>query len=188
MTQYNHSHIVVSLQQGCGIDKSFYVSTEDLENEIIEFDSKYGPPLNIQTRILSSYPNMSIAAEFKRASPSKGDLNLKVDCVVQCTEYANIGAAVISVLTEHKHFKGTLQDMKQARIATQNIMGKERRPAILRKDFIFDKYQILEARSHGADSILLIVAVLGVQQLTDLISFSRLHGMEPLVEVRGNVT
>ena len=91
---------------GCGIDRSFYVSSEDLEQDIKEFDRLYGKPLNIQTCILSKSPKMAIAAEFKRASPSKGDLNLKVDCVEQCLQYAKIGAAIISVLTEYKHFKG----------------------------------------------------------------------------------
>ena len=57
------------------------------------------------------------------------------------------------------------------------------RPAILRKDFILDRYQVLEARAHGADTLLLIVAILGVNQLKDLMEFSRSHGMEPLVEV-----
>ena len=91
---------------GCAIDRSFYVSSEDLEQDIKAFDLMYGKPLNIQTCILSKSPKMAIAAEFKRASPSKGDLNLKVDCVEQCLQYAKIGAAIISVLTEYKHFKG----------------------------------------------------------------------------------
>lgn len=79
--------------------------------------------------------------------------------------------------------------MKRVRLATQAAhkqvadVPASPRPAILRKDFILDRYQILEARSHGADTILLIVAILGVNQLKDLIQFSRKFGMEPLVEV-----
>lgn len=169
--------------QGCGIDRSFYVSSEDLEVEIKEFDRVNGPPRNIHEFILSKAPNMTIAAEFKRASHSKGDLNLKVNIIDQCLEYARIGATIISVLTEYKHFKGTLSDMKSVRLATQQSLGAAGRPAILRKDFIFDRYQILEARANGADTVLLIVAVLGVSQLRDLIAFSRKWGMEPLVEV-----
>jgi len=78
--------------------------------------------------------------------------------------------------------------MKQVRLATQaahtlSSNSASCRPAILRKDFILDRYQVLEARSHGADTLLLIVAILGVNQLKDLIQFSRKMGMEPLVEV-----
>lgn len=169
--------------QGCGIDRSFYVSSEDLEDEIAAFDKTYGKPRDVRQAVLSKHPSMTIAAEFKRASPSKGDLNLNVNIIDQCLEYANIGATIISVLTEYKHFKGTLSDMKSVRIATQKSLGSDKRPAILRKDFVFDRYQILEARANGADTILLIVAVLGVGQLKDLITFSRKWGMEPLVEV-----
>jgi hypothetical protein len=92
--------------QGCGIDRSFYASSEMLEDEIKEFDEEYGPPLNLADRISSTYPQMAIAAEFKRASPSKGDINPNLDVVQQCLQYDEVGAAVISVLTEFLHFKG----------------------------------------------------------------------------------
>ena len=72
--------------------------------------------------------------------------------------------------------------MKSVRLATQKDLGTNR-PAILRKDFIFDRYQLLEARVNGADTVLLIVACLGVNQLKDLIQYSRKLKMEPLVEV-----
>ena len=128
---------------------------------------------------------MAIAAEFKKSSPSKGNINIDLDPAIQCLEYAKGGVSVISVLTEYAHFKGTLEDMKKVRLATQewSLSNSKPRPAILRKDFILDKYQILEARVNGADTVLLIVAVLGVQQLSDLIMFSRELGIEPLVEV-----
>ena len=168
--------------QGCGIDRSFYVSEEDLEREIEEFDKDFGAPLNLSTRIAETYPEMAIAAEFKRASPSKGDINPNADIEYQTLQYASAGSAVISVLTEFKHFKGTLSDMKRVRLATQRALNTHR-PAILRKDFILDRYQIFEARAYGADTILLIVAVLGVNQLKDLIATSRRLNMEPLVEV-----
>ena len=171
-----------SISLGCGIDRSFYASAEDLEYEIEQFDKLYGKPLNLASRIADTYPTMAIAAEFKKASPSKGDINPNLDPVTQCLEYARVGAAVISVLTEFSHFKGTLNDMKRVRLATQKELGSAR-PAILRKDFILDKYQILEARANGADTVLLIVAILGVNQLENLIEFSRSVGMEPLVEV-----
>ena len=128
---------------------------------------------------------MAIAAEFKKSSPSKGDINIAVDPVTQCLEYTKGGVSVISVLTEHAHFKGTLDDMRAVRVATQqwSTSNSKPRPAILRKDFILDKYQILEARANGADTVLLIVAVLGVEQLSDLIGYCRKLGIEPLVEV-----
>ena len=85
---------------------------------------------------------MAIAAEFKRASPSKGDINMDVDITTQCLSYARGGASMISVLTEFAHFKGTLADMKKVRLATQKVFGNDR-PAILRKDFIMDRYRVI---------------------------------------------
>ena len=75
--------------------------------EINDFDEKYGKPLYLGSRIAATSPKMAIAAEFKRASPSKGDINPNLDAVVQCLEYAKVGAAVISILTEFNWFKGT---------------------------------------------------------------------------------
>ena len=94
------------MQQGCGIDRSFYISSDDLLEEIGDFDEQYGAPYNLYERLLASYPSVAIAAEFKRASPSKGDINIKVNIVDQCLMYAEAGAAVVSVLTEYRHFKG----------------------------------------------------------------------------------
>lgn len=80
-----------------------------MEQDIRDFDEKYGKPLNLGERIASTFPKMAVAAEFKRASPSKGDINPGLDAVTQCMEYARVGAAVISVLTEFKWFKGECQ-------------------------------------------------------------------------------
>lgn len=186
MEDVNHSKEPLDVN-GCGIDRSFYISEEDLARDIEDFDAEYGPPLNLMNRVKEVFPEMAIAAEFKRASPSKGDININVDIVKQCVEYAEAGAAVISVLTEFKHFKGTLADLKKVRLATQKHASSssenKSRPAILRKDFILDSYQIYEARAAGADTVLLIVAVLGVQQLQHLIAVCRRLSMEPLVEV-----
>jgi len=170
---------------GCGIDPSMYISQDDLLDEIMDFDSKYGRPINLYKKLKSASSKMSLAAEFKRASPSKGDINVHVDVVEQTLMYAEMGASVISILTEFEHFKGTLNDLKKVRLAINNRYQYDLsdRPAILRKDFIFDRYQILEARTSGADTVLLMVSVLGVHQLQDLIIFSRNMGMEPLVEV-----
>ena len=106
---------------------------------------------------------MAIAAEFKKASPSKGNINIDIDPVAQCLEYTKAGVSILSVLTEFQHFKGTLNDLKKVRIASQewSNVNKCNRPVMLRKDFLLDRYQLLEARANGADTVLLIVAVLG---------------------------
>ncbi|KAJ3395650.1 bifunctional tryptophan synthase trp1 [Lobulomyces angularis] len=124
--------------------------------------------------------NVAICAEIKRASPSKGDIDLGAHAPSNALTYAYGGAAVISVLTEPTWFKGSIDDMRSVRLALENVPN---RPAVLRKDFIIDAYQILEARLNGADTILLIVAILSEPQLKQLMSYSRMLGMEPLVEV-----
>jgi len=121
-----------------------------------------------------------VMAEMKRASPSKGDIDPNAHAGAQAAAYARGGASVISVLTEPKWFKGTLHDLTLARRAVDSM---EDRPAILRKDFIVDVYQIAEARLAGADTVLLIVAMLDDGQLLKLFSYSLSLGMEPLVEV-----
>ncbi|RIA93439.1 N-anthranilate isomerase [Glomus cerebriforme] len=140
------------------------------------------PPLiDFVARIKQTLPKYpAIFAEIKRASPSKGNIDLSVNAVKQALTYSNAGASVISVLTETKWFKGTLNDMRQVRDALSTIPN---RPAVLRKDFIVDTYQIMEARLFGADTILLIVSILSDEKLTELYNFSKNLGMEPLVEV-----
>lgn len=121
-----------------------------------------------------------VMAEIKRASPSKGDIAIHTHAGEQALAYARGGAHVISVLTEPTWFKGTLDDLALVRRAVERL---PQRPAILRKDFILDEYQIAEARLAGADTVLLIVAMLDDATLRRLYEYSvRLH-MEPLVEV-----
>jgi indole-3-glycerol phosphate synthase len=128
---------------------------------------------------------LSIAAEFKRASPSKGAIARPgLDVAVQLDAYMAGGADVLSVLTEPAFFQGSLADLELARrLADCHGSTHGSRPAILRKDFIIDTYQLDEARAWGADTALLIVAALPPEQLPILISASRALGMEPLVEV-----
>ncbi|UZJ51824.1 hypothetical protein CBS101457_001144 [Exobasidium rhododendri] len=121
-----------------------------------------------------------VMAEMKRASPSKGNIDADAHAGAQALAYARGGANVISVLTEPKWFKGTLNDLTLARKA---VDGMPNRPAILRKDFIIDVYQIKEARLAGADTVLLIVAMLEDAHLKSLYDYSVKLGMEPLVEV-----
>lgn len=123
---------------------------------------------------------MALAAEIKRASPLKGDIDIEANPAVQASRYAAAGAAAILVLTEPHWFKGLLEDLVWARRA---VDGLEDRPAILRKEFVFHQYQILEARLAGADLVLLIVKMLSDEQLRDLYAYLVLLGMEPLVEV-----
>ncbi|KAF9451551.1 IGPS-domain-containing protein, partial [Macrolepiota fuliginosa MF-IS2] len=122
----------------------------------------------------------SLMAEIKRASPSKGPIALTTPVAEQALTYALAGASVISVLTEPHWFKGSLHDMSMVR---QSISSVPDRPAVLRKEFVLDEYQIAEARLYGADTVLLIVAMMDDELLTRLYKYSRSLGMEPLVEV-----
>ena len=139
------------------------------------------PRLKINPSTSSTNPSLSLMAEIKRASPSKGDIAPHVNPARQALLYAQAGASVISVLTEPTWFKGSLLDMRLARQAI-DALGPAR-PAVLRKEFIFCEYQIAEARLHGADTVLLIVAMLSQEQLARLHAYSLSLGMEPLVEV-----
>jgi indole-3-glycerol phosphate synthase len=121
---------------------------------------------------------VSIIAEVKKASPSKGLLCPDFEPVGLARAYAEGGAAAISVLTEVSYFQGSLDYLLQIRGA----LGAARVP-LLRKDFIFDPYQVYEARAYGADAILLIAAILEDSQLEGLIALASELGMQSLVEV-----
>ncbi|KAG8972230.1 bifunctional tryptophan synthase trp1, partial [Tulasnella sp. 427] len=136
------------------------------------------PQIPLVSRIRDHKP--ALMAEIKRASPSKGPIAMNTNAAEQALTYALGGASVISVLTEPTWFKGSLLDMRMVRQAIDSLPN---RPAVLRKDFIIDEYQISEARLHGADTILLIVAILPKQRLKQLYDYATNLGMEPLVEV-----
>ena len=119
--------------------------------------------------------DISVIAEVKRSSPSKGALAPIVDSAGLAASYAEAGAAVISVLTEQRRFGGTLADLDLVRSSVEL--------PILRKDFMIDEYQFYEARAHGADVILLIVAALSKNQLDDYFQLSKELGMRALIEV-----
>jgi indole-3-glycerol phosphate synthase len=118
---------------------------------------------------------VSVIAEVKRASPSKGELAAIKDPAALASDYAAGGAAAISVLTEQRRFGGTLDDLRAVR-ATVDV-------PVLRKDFITTSYQLWEARAAGADMALLIVAALEQMALESLIERARSIGLTPLVEV-----
>ena len=151
---------------------------EDLQDA---YDLGLAPPqISFPKRLRRSAYPVALLAEIKRASPSKGVISLGTCAPAQARRYATAGASVISVLTEPEWFKGSLDDMRLVRQALDSMPN---RPAVLRKEFIFDEYQILEARLAGADTVLLIVKMLDVETLTRLYNYSRSLGMEPLVEV-----
>lgn len=120
-------------------------------------------------------PGSSVIAEVKRRSPSKGDLAEIPDPAGLAAAYERGGAAAVSVLTEGRRFGGSLADLAAVRSAV--------RLPVLRKDFVVDPYQLLEARAAGADLVLLIVAALPDDDLQRLHDHARELGLRPLVEV-----
>lgn len=145
------------------------------------YELDIAPPLiSFVNRLRKTPFPLSLMAEIKRASPSKGIISLSTCAPAQARTYALAGASVISVLTEPEWFKGSIDDLRAVR---QALEGMPNRPAILRKEFVFEEYQILEARLAGADTVLLIVKMLDEATLTRLYLYSQSLGMEPLVEV-----
>jgi indole-3-glycerol phosphate synthase len=118
---------------------------------------------------------VSLIAEIKRASPSKGLLHPDLDPTDLAHTYEDNGAAAISVLTDQRFFQGSLDDLRLVREAV-NV-------PVLRKDFVFDPYQVYEARAAGADLVLLIVAILSDQELAALYRLVRDLHMSALIEV-----
>jgi len=119
--------------------------------------------------------NIHIIAEVKRASPSKGNIRSDLDAALLAGAYERGGAAAVSVLTEPHWFKGSIADLQAARAAVSL--------PVLRKDFIFEPYQIYEAAVAGADAVLLIVALLGPAQLQEYLDICESAGLDALVEI-----
>ena len=122
-----------------------------------------------------SRDEMNVIAEVKRSSPSKGNLAPISDPAALAEKYQEAGAAAVSVLTEKRRFGGSLADLDAVRSRIEI--------PVLRKDFMVDEYQFLEARAHGADIVLLIVAALSKSQLKDFYDLATELGMASLVEV-----
>ncbi|MFH0941771.1 MAG: indole-3-glycerol phosphate synthase TrpC [Chloroflexota bacterium] len=133
------------------------------------------PPLDFAAALRGE--RLRLIAEFKRASPSKGAIRAGASPEEVIPIYASSGAAAISVLTETGYFRGSPGDLLAAR---QALRGK--RLPLLRKDFIFDPYQVYESRAYGADALLLIVAVLDGEKLEALLKLAHQLGMACLVE------
>ena len=131
-----------------------------------------------------------LIAEVKKASPSRGVICPNFDPIELARTYAHSGASAISVLTEERYFGGSLehlsaisQEMERLGVGGAEIDRKERIIPVLRKDFIFDPYQVYESKAYGAAALLLIVAILSDTQLTELLFLSHDLGMKCLVEV-----
>jgi indole-3-glycerol phosphate synthase len=158
----------------------------ELRQQMQATEERLGPRLNLLEVIQGQKPAVALAAEFKRASPSKGDIAVHLNAGEQATKYYDAGACIISCLTEEHWFKGTLADLTEIREMTQEASKNypdRQRPAILRKEFIVNTLQILEAAAAGADTILLIVAITPSDTLKTFIDFCRSVQLEPLVEV-----
>jgi len=136
------------------------------------------PPVRSDISHFQNGP-LSLIAEVKRSSPSKGSLAPIADPALLASRYEKAGASAISVLTERRRFGGSLSDLDAVRQAVDL--------PVLRKDFMVDQYQFLEARAHGADLVLLIVAALSKNQLQDYLAITQELGMHAIVEVHTHV-
>jgi indole-3-glycerol phosphate synthase len=144
------------------------VSIDDLKERVAQL------PYAIDPMPALRGDGVAIIAEVKRSSPSKGALAAIADPAGLAVEYQAGGATVISVLTERRRFGGTIDDLRAVRSAVE--------VPVLRKDFVLTSYQLWEARAHGADLILLIVAALEQNALVSLIERAESIGLTPLVE------
>ncbi|MEO1999956.1 MAG: indole-3-glycerol phosphate synthase TrpC [Planctomycetaceae bacterium] len=124
---------------------------------------------------LASADHIGLIAEVKRASPSAGTIREDFQPVDVAQIYERHGASCISVLTDERYFQGQLEDLTSVRSAVSI--------PVMRKDFILDRYQVLEARAAGADCVLLIAECLETDQMTELYTTIRQLGMQALIEI-----
>lgn len=160
--------IITSKKREIFLKKSIIPTTE-LEKSIL-FERK---TVSLSNKLIHS--TTGIIAEHKRRSPSKGEINYSFSVEEVIEGYENAGVCGISILTDAPFFGGSLDDLILAR-ATTNL-------PLLRKEFIIDEYQIIEAKAHGADVILLIAAVLSANEIKILSELAHSLGMEVLLEV-----
>lgn len=148
------------------------------------FASIAPPPLDFYAALQE--PGVTLIAECKKASPSKGLLVPDYDALKLARTYARAGAGAVSVLTDGRHFQGSLgdlRDIKEAALRSHAAAGELPPLPLLRKDFIFHPYQVYESRVAGADALLLIMSVLGDGDVAELLRLTRKLGMEALIEV-----
>ncbi len=151
----------------------FRLPLADLEGKA-EAMTAMSPAKDFAQALRSAAAGIACIAEFKRRSPSKGWIDRDANLPPVVSAYERGGASAISVLTDTPFFGGTIDDLRVARATT--------RLPILRKDFVIDPYQVVEARAAGADAVLLIVAALRDAELAHLLAEIRRWGMEALVE------
>jgi indole-3-glycerol phosphate synthase len=163
--------IVVSKRQEIAAAKA---RLSEIELERLVQASPFHGTLSRFHAALRETPFIRIIAEVKRQSPSAGGIQPGADAVAVATQYAAKGAACISVLTDGPHFGGSLADLEAVRAGVTT--------PLLRKDFILDRYQILEARRAGADAVLLIAEILDDATMKYLLQEIQLWGMDALVE------
>ena len=147
---------------------------QSLSLEKLEHLASQSPKPRSASEALKRSGQVKVLAEIKRASPSRGVLNSGLQVGFQARKYESAGASAISVLTEQRGFRGSLEDLVEARESVSI--------PILRKDFISTEYQLLEARAFGADFALLIVAGLSSKRLIELKDFAEQIELEVLVE------
>lgn len=150
-------------------------SRSKVSEEALEAALAAAPPVRDFRAALERAPGLGIIAEVKKASPSAGVLREPFDPLAIARTYEANGASALSVLTDAPFFQGQLGYLSVIRQAVT--------PPVLRKDFILDRYQILEARVAGADAILLIAEILSTAELTHLVHEARALGMQALVEL-----
>ena len=134
-------------------------------------------PKSSSLQLALTKPGLSIIGEIKRCSPSAGDLAPIDDPISLLKQYLAGGVAAVSVLTEQHYFKGSLKDLRRVK----NFLNDQPIP-VLRKDFIIDKAQLIEAVTAGADAVLLIVSLLG-EKLMEFLQYCEILGLDALVEV-----
>lgn len=147
----------------------------DLPIAKLEADAAAASTTSGRLREALARPGIGAIAEFKRRSPSAGELRAGADVRAMARIYEQSGACAMSVLTEEANFDGSLTDLRAAREACSL--------PILRKDFVIDRYQLYEARAAGADAVLLIVAALRDAELASLHEHAHALGLDVLVEV-----
>ena len=170
-----------------------YKRTEELpkqmqarEAALVRAEANLAPSPKDFVAALRATEQIALIAEVKKASPSRGLLRHNFDPLELASIYANNGAAAISVLTDAKYFQGKLDYLTQIRDHLEEVVGPQR-PALLRKDFIFDAYQVYEARAAGADAVLLIAAVLNDKEMAELLALTRKLSMMALIEVHNHI-
>lgn len=159
-------------------------SEADLRTRFDSFDPQWGltKAITAPRGHAPAEADVQIIAEIKKASPSKGVLAPDLDHRRVAKDYALGGAAALSVLTEENYFLGSLEWMRDVRTLLTEMLPGER-PSVLRKDFLIEPYELVQARAYGADNILLIVAMLELELLRDLLQHAEALGLDALVEV-----